>query len=124
MAKGSGVQTEVHPDVGGSAELEGCRVYQRVEKIVRVNYPYTLNTNNQYAPFPDMSIPFYLAFDQFVKIHRNIQFINGGGYLVTRVRIDGTEDPDFRINTGDTVSHSHVLSDEVWLAKGKHTVVV
>lgn len=97
---------------------------KRVGKIVRITYPYSLNTNNQYAPFADMSVPIYLPFDQFVKIHYNIQYPNGGGYLNTRVKIDGKENPDFRINTGNTMSHSHVISDEVWLKKGSHQVVL
>ena len=98
----------------------------RVEKLVTVTRPYTLNNNHQWSQFPDMSGNIDVPFAQYIEIKYNIQYwqTKASGYFITRVLVDGRENMLFRICTGYTIHHSHVISDEVWMEKGPHNVQV
>ena len=48
----------------------------RVEKIVRITYPYTLTVKSDWLPFPDMSLTVDLKFSQEVKYMYNINFVS------------------------------------------------
>lgn len=74
----------------------------RVEKKADVRYQYCLSSKNVYTQFPDMAIELHLPYDQFVHIKYKIVLQTFPvSHIVTRVLIDGVEDPDFRAKSGN-----------------------
>ena len=73
-----------------------------------------------------MATSFILPFGQYVEIrYRIVLYTNADKhYFVTRVKVDGRENIDFRCHTGYTRHHVCSYVEEVWMEKGRHSVTV
>lgn len=99
----------------------------RVEKLINVTYPYSLQFVrwNIWAQFPDMNIVIDLELPQYVLIsYRIIGYSTGTHYLITRVKIDEVENTHFRDMSGNIHYRSNSASKQVYLEKGSHTITV
>ena len=100
-----------------------------VQHVVNIDYPLTFENSNVWGQVPDMHICVDLKYSQFVNIKYKILVATShpnwnNNHLVTRVKVDGVEDPIFRHKTGNTVYHTNTASDRAWLCKGKHEITV
>ncbi|MBP9847291.1 MAG: hypothetical protein KBD43_14640 [Saprospiraceae bacterium] len=74
---------------------------EKNRKIVDIQFPYALASNDIWAQFPDMAIRIKLDYDQAVYIKYSVT-LQLGNILCTRVLIDGKENRRFRHITGAT----------------------
>lgn len=119
------ITTETHIDFAATANADSSKLLTRVIKSAKVKYPLALNTNNVWAQFPDFAIIIDLPFSQSVSIRYNLSiYALDGGWLVTRVMIDGVEDENYRCLTQYVSGHNHFLMDNTWLSAGKHEIKV
>lgn len=84
--------TTQNVDFYGTVCLERAVNMTRVEKMINVTYPYSLQFINYYtwSQFPDMNLNIQLQMSQYVLIsYRIITLASGIYYLITRVKIDG-----------------------------------
>ena len=58
--------TEKHEDMCGTVNEAGTAILTRVERKVRVTYPYTLNNAIIWSQFPDLALSFYIPHAQYV----------------------------------------------------------
>ena len=94
--------------------------------MVDVNYFIQIEPRGGMKQYPDMNIEFYLDFPQFVNIEYSIIVELGkDAHLITRVVVDGYEQPAYRCMTSNMRwYHSNQRSKKLWLGKGKHTAYV
>lgn len=68
-----------------------------------------------------MNIEFDLERDQRVALKYKISFVcSGQDQFMTRLLIDGKENTDFRVASGNTWFHTNIGDELVWMTKGRH----
>ena len=82
-----------------------------MQKLVNIDYVYTLQTTNTWQQFPDMYFRFNLKYSQFVNVaYKILLWTPGNDYFCTRVLIDGKEERIMRDITGNYYNHSNKAS--------------
>ena len=106
-------------DVFQQLENELAAKVQLVRKMVHLNYSITINPDNRWSQFPDMKIEFFLERPQFVNFDYKTTITTGDqgtGHMVTRLMIDGRENPLFRvIQATKFYDLTNQSSRKVWL---------
>jgi hypothetical protein len=91
------------------------------------NDTYTLSSSNSWETFPGLFIQLSLQHSALVDISYSITTESASGsntHLCTKLVIDGTNKPETRRITGNTLYHSNEASLKVQLGAGEHTVRV
>lgn len=96
-----GVETQTVTTCFGTIINQNNYLLKRTEKIVDIQFPYALASNDIWTQFPDMAIRIKLDYDQAVYIKYSLT-LQLGSILCTRVLIDGKENRRFRHITGAT----------------------
>lgn len=75
--------------------------------------------------FPDMILEFDLEFAQYVDIGYHIStYTSAATYLITRMKIDGQDNHNFRVITGESWYHTNSIFRSLWMNAGHHKMYV
>ena len=105
---------------------EAAAKVRLVQKLVNVDYHIRIDNPNKWYQFPDMNIYWTQDTPQFVNFEYQITIsANKCASLMTRLIVDGKENPFFRVITSNEYfDHTNQKSKKMWLPKGEHNARV